>query len=107
MRYDDDDLLDIVSGNKTKEQVAEKYNTKISVINRAMSRRGLWVRKKRIEIITPYGNKVCNSITETANELGLSHESIRRALRGLPVKMLTEMEIIVRYYKGGNQNGGA
>lgn len=82
LKYSDDDFLPVVVGEKTTEQLAKELGVSVNAIRKAMQQRGIYLKKKRIKIITPYMTKVCNSKTEVAQELKISTTMVGMILKG-------------------------
>ena len=99
--YQTKDLIDIKNGKATIDQVAQKYGVSRVAIIEAMSKRKIFVKKKRILITTPYEQRVVGSIQECAKVLEMSRESIVKALKGQRVATLEALEIKVEVYNNG------
>ena len=95
-RYDKKDFQLIVEKRKTIEQIAKKYGVAPQTLHRQMNRAGYYISKRRIIIISPYQLTECNSIQEAADQLNVSHTTIRNALKGKKPKILEDLEIIIK-----------
>lgn len=92
--YDDNDLKKL-----SIQECATKYGVSQSAIIKARNRRGIFSKKVKILITTPYQKRIVNSIQECANALELSRQSIKKALKGKRVATLEELEIKVEVYE--------
>lgn len=97
--YADEDLISIARGEKTREEVAQKYGVTVASIRMAMSRRGLFIHKT--PVLARYNGRTEQfvSMTQCAKRLGVSQPTIKKALNGLPT-ILDELEIEVEVYYG-------
>lgn len=96
-RYDLTDLYALGRKEITCKEMAEKYNTKVENIYKAMKRHHIRVGKRAIRITTKYGSKVVYGMPECADELKISVSSVNNALHGKQVRQLEELEIKVEY----------
>lgn len=94
-----DDLLAICKGEKTIKQVAKKHNLKEDTIKKYLYINKLYRHKTPVEVISPFTNKTYDSIRECADDLGVSSESVRSALKGNYVKCLDELDILIKRVK--------
>lgn len=92
-KYDYNDFQNIVDKKATFEEIATKYNCSVDLIHRAMNKAGYYISKRQIVITSPRIKKTCNSIQEVARELGISHTSVIKALKGERVKILEDLKI--------------
>lgn len=93
MKYDIKDFEDVASGKKDVNSMCEYYNVSHKAFILAMNRKGYYLRKRRIKIMTPNQTKVVSSISECAYELKVSDETIRNCLKGKRIKLFDEMNI--------------
>ena len=99
-KYDLTDFERIVNKETTIEEIANKYSVSRKSIICAMNKHGYHTQKKRILIKAPYGSHLVSSIQECADELKLSRDSIKRALKGKRVATLEDMNIELEVYYG-------
>lgn len=99
MKYLEEDLEAIVKKQKTIKQVAEDYGVSQNAVIRCLNRRGYHTRKRRIKITTPYKTVVVGSIQECADTLKLSVVTINKALRGIRIKTLEDLNVKLEVYK--------
>lgn len=92
-RYDRNDFELYKQGAVDIKTLANKYETSVNTIRRAMNRDKVFARKTRIKIITPYKTLIVDSKTECAYELKVGIATVYRALSGYPVKMFEDMGI--------------
>lgn len=95
-KYDYKDFQDIVDKKTSFEEVAKKYNCSVDRIHRAMNKAGYYISKREIVITSPRIKKTCSSIQEVADELGISHTSVRKALKGERVKIIRELNVSLK-----------
>lgn len=93
MRYNEEDLIAISKGEKTLEEIAEKYHVSKTTMLRALNRRGYFVKKRKIKIIAPYGTEIVFGIQECADALLISTTSVKKALKGERIKVLDAIGI--------------
>lgn len=98
MKYNSADFEKIKRKETTIEEVATKYKVSKHSIVLAMNKRGIYTQKKTILIKSPFGNRIVNSIQECADELKISRDSVKRALRGKRVALLEELNIKLEVY---------
>ena len=91
--------------NLSIQECAEKYGVSPQAVLRAKNRRGIYSKKIKILITTPYEQRVAKSIQECANMLELSRASILKALKGQRVATLENLEIKVEVYINGEEKG--
>ena len=95
-KYDYNDFQAIVDKKITIEDVAKKYNTTTARIHRQMNRAGYYIAKRKIIITSPYKKIVCGSISEVAQQLGISNTSVINALKGKEITILKELHITIK-----------
>lgn len=95
-KYNERDFQLICEKRVTIQEVAKKYNVSVARIQNAMNRRGYYSSKRKILIVAPYAIKECSSVSEAARELNVSTMTIYKALKGLRVNILDELEIEVK-----------
>ena len=100
-KYELEDLLAIKEGTLTIRDVALKYETSEFAVKKALTRSGIYLKKKTIIIHTPYGAKKCFGIREVADELNLSQWSIKQALSGKRVKTIEDLDIKLEVIDNG------
>ena len=98
-RYDIKDFLAIKKGDKTVQEIAEKYKASNRAIICAMARVNVFRKKKMVKVTTPYKEKICSSINECAEFVGVSSATISNALKGQQIPILKELEIKVEEYE--------
>ena len=96
-KYDYQDLLAIVQGDMTIEEVADKYNTDVKTIQRQCNRRGIHLTKRRVRVTRAwkYVTEVTeyDSVYQCALALKVDSATIRRAINGEKGKKLARYQI--------------
>ena len=93
-KYDDADFELLKQGKVSIQELADKYGVSTNAIHKAKDQRGIKLIKKRIRIISPYGNKVCESQMEVAQELKISQKMVGMILKGYnKCKIVNELQI--------------
>lgn len=95
-KYDYNDFQAIVDKTKTIEEIANKYNTTPQRIHRQMNRAGYYISKRKIIIYSPYKKIECKSVSEAADQLGISTTSVINALKGKEIVILKELHIEIK-----------
>ena len=93
IKYDKEDLLLVAQGKATPKEMCDKYNVPYQTFMCALNRSGLYIKKHKLKIITPYGNKIVYSFRACADELNCSEQTIRNYLKGKKIKLFEELEI--------------
>lgn len=93
MKYEDKDFEKIVKGKSTIDDVCKKYGVKKTALIKAMNRRGYFMKKKKFIIVSPHKTKVVYSYRECADELNVSIETIRNAVKGKHIKLFSDMGV--------------
>lgn len=93
-KYDFNDLKAIAKGEKSKQEIADKYGVSIKTLNMALYRNDFRVYKQ-IKITSPYATKYVADIQKCADELNVSRSTIKNALKGKSVPCLDELGIKV------------
>ena len=99
MKYDIKDFEKVVNGNTTIQEMCAHYNVSRQTFIRAMNKKGFYLKKTKLRIITPNQTKVVSSISECSYELKVSDETIRNYLKGKPIKLFDEMGIKIEVIK--------
>lgn len=99
-KYDNEDFDKIKRKEATIEEIANKYNVSKHSIILAMNKRGVFTQKKSVLIKSPFGNRVARSIQDCADELKISRDSVKRALKGERVAILEALNIELEVYYG-------
>ena len=94
-RYEIKDLLAIKNKEKTLSEIAKKYGVKEETITKQMERNKIYRKKQRVRVISPFTNKIFDSMGEAAYELGVSTESVRLAANGKRVKVFEDLDITI------------
>lgn len=100
-KYDLDDFEAVVRGEKTLAEIINKYGSNRKAIITAMNRNGFRFRKP-VKMITPYKTMVFHTISECAEEIGVSYDLIWKELHGRKSATLKDLEIEVMYYEDTN-----
>ena len=96
-KYDFADLIAIVKGGMTIEQVAEKYSTSVENIHRECNRRGIHLTKRRLRVTRTY--KYVTEVTEydsvyqCAKALGVDSATIKSKIEGKNCRKLARYKI--------------
>lgn len=96
-KYDYKDLLAIVEGEMTIEDVSKKYGVSVENIHRACIRRGIHLSKKRVRVTLKY--KYVSEVTEydsvyqCAVALGVDSATIKNKIEGKPCRKLSRYKI--------------
>lgn len=98
-KYDLKDLIAVKNGEATIDEVARKYDTSIVAIKSVMSRKGIWRKKRRVRLVMPHKDMICNSIEECASITNVTSPTLKRALEGEDVPALKKLNIKVEYVK--------
>lgn len=93
MKYNEKDFEKVVKGKATTDDLCKKYGVSYHTLMMAMSRKKFYLKKKKIKITSPYKTKIVHSCSECANELQVSIETIRNALKGKRIKCFEEMNV--------------
>lgn len=101
-RYDYQDLLDILVGKATVEDIAVKYGVTAKTILQECNRRGIYLAKRRVRVTRRY--KYVTEVTEydsvyqCALALNVDSATIKRAIAGEHIRKLgrNKIEYIVK-----------
>jgi len=93
MKYNEKDFENVAKGKADIDEIAEFYGVSRENLRKAMNRKGYYLRKTRIKIVSPSKTKVVKSISSCAYELKVSERTIRNALKGERVKLFEELGI--------------
>ena len=96
-KYDYADLVAIVMGEMTIEEVAKKYGTSVKNIQKECSRRGIHLAKRRVRVTRKYKYVTeitdYDSVYQCALALKVDSATIRRAINGEKGKKLARYKI--------------
>ena len=106
MKYKNEDFDKIKRKEATIDEIASKYNVSKHSIILAMNKRGIYTQKKSILIKSPFGKRIVSSIQDCADELKISRDSVKRALKGKRVALLEELNIELEVYNGEEKERG-
>lgn len=96
-KYEERDLLAVISGDKSLQDVADLYGTTKQAVKKALYRYGYRVRRS-IKIISPYKETIYVADKQKcAEELRVSARTISKALKGERVAILDDLNIRVEY----------
>lgn len=91
-KYDFADLVAIARGDKTLEQIAEKYGVDVKNIKRECNRRGIHLVKKQVRATRTYKyvteSTDYDSIYQCAEAFKVDSSTIKRAIEGERIKKL-------------------
>lgn len=91
-KYDFADLVAIIIGSKTLEEVAEKYGVDVKTIQRECNRRGIHLVKKQVRATRKYKyvteSTEYDSVYQCAEAFGVDSSTIKRAIEGEHIKKL-------------------
>jgi len=96
-RYDYQDLLNIVKGEVSIEEVAQKYGVSIKTIRKECNRRGIYLAKRPVRVTRTY--KYVTEVTEyesvyqCALALGVDSATIKRAIAGEYIRKINKYKI--------------
>ena len=93
MKYELQDFEKVVKGYASVEQMCEQYEVSRATFLRAMNRKGFYIKKIKLKIITPTKIKIVSSISDCAYELKVSDKTIKNYLKGKRVKLFEELNI--------------
>lgn len=96
IRYDISDFEKVVKKEITVGEMAIKYGVSQSRIRQALNERGYHINK-RIKIISPYKTVIVQDKQKCAEELNVSRGTIVRALKGIRVPTLDDLNIKLVY----------
>ncbi len=96
--YDIEDLKKVANGEMSIQECANKTHTSVRGTYHALYRYGLYIRKIRIKITTPFKTIITTSIEEASKELQCSRASIKNALSGKKVSFMERENIKVELY---------
>lgn len=99
MKYDIKDFEKVASGKSTIQEMCDFYDVSRQSFIRAMNKRGFYLKKTKIRIITQNQTKVVKSISDCAYELKVSDETIRNYLKGKRIKLFDDMGIKIEVVK--------
>ena len=102
MKYELKDFEDVVNGKSTIEVMCERYKVSRQTFIRSMNKKGFFIKKVKLKIITPTKTKVVSSISECAYELKVSDKTIRNYLKGKRIKLFDELSIHILVLEGGS-----
>lgn len=95
MKYEDKDFEKVIDGDVSIKEMCDKYSTSRKNFIRAMNKRGYYIKKTKIKIISPHKTKIVYSYSACADELGVSERTVRNALEGKHIKLFDDMGIKV------------
>jgi len=95
MKYDLKDFDKVANYKVTADEMAQKYGVSKKTFIRAMNSNGYYLKKIKFKITSPYKTKYVHSYFDCANELNVSVETIRRAVKGKKIKIFEELGIKV------------
>lgn len=100
-KYLEEDFDLYKEGKITFKELKAKYNVSDKTLFQALNRRQIFAKKTRIKLTSPFMKepKICESITECAEELHLSLPTIYRAIRGDKVATLDKLRVKLEVIK--------
>lgn len=99
MKYDIKDFEDVAKGKVSIQYMSEFYKVSKLSFNKAMNRKGYYLKKTKIKIVSPSQIKIVSSISECAYELKVSDTTIRNCLNGKKIKLFEDMGIKLEVIK--------
>ena len=93
MKYNEKDLEKVAQGKVSVEDMCELYCVSRENFIKAMNRKGYYLKKTTIKIISPNKIKIVKSFSACAYELKVSERTIRNALKGKRIKLFEELGI--------------
>ena len=99
MKYNIKDFEKVANGKASVEEMSELYCVSREAFIRAMNKKGYYLNKTKIKIISPNKTKIVYSYSACADELKVSIETIRNALKGKRVKTFEDLGIKVEVMK--------
>ena len=95
MKYEDKDFEKVIDGEVSINDMCDKYGVARKTFIRAMNKKGYFIKKTKIKIISPHKTKTVYSYSACADELGVSERTVRNALKGKHIKLFDDMGIKV------------
>ena len=95
MKYKLKDFENVASGKSAIEDMCEYYGVSRKLFIQAMNRKGYYLKKTTLRIISPNKTKIVHSFSACADELGVSEQTIKNAIKGKRVKLFEELGIKV------------
>ena len=93
MTYNDKDFERVVSGKASVNEMCEYYGVDRKNFIKAMNRKGYYLKKTTLKIISPNKTKIVKSFSACAYELKVSEQTIRNAIKGKRVKLFEDLDI--------------
>ena len=95
MKYNEKDFEKVIKKTATISEMSEFYGVSREAFILAMNRKGYFIKKTKLKIITPHKTKIVHSFSACAYELKVSEQTIRNYLKGKRVKVFEDLGIKV------------